>query len=90
MDVDAVHNEAIISIYPFYDADTTIQSYLFKLLPTVTQYGDTKNAIKGKTLNDTSICNLLINIAEHHARLCVNSAMTMADFVLAVGDRGAE
>lgn len=31
-----------------------------------------------------------INIAEHHARLFVNSAMTMADFVLAVGDRGAE
>lgn len=31
-----------------------------------------------------------INIAEHHARLFVNSAMTMADFVLAVGDRSAE
>ncbi len=28
-----------------------------------------------------------INIAEHHARLFVNSAMTMADFVLAVGER---
>ena len=28
-----------------------------------------------------------INIAEHHARLFVNSAMTMADFVLAVSDR---
>lgn len=27
-----------------------------------------------------------INIAEHHARLFVNSAMTMADFVLAVGE----
>ncbi|NLV15873.1 MAG: abortive infection family protein [Syntrophomonadaceae bacterium] len=30
-----------------------------------------------------------INISEHHARLFVNSAMTMADFVLAVGDRSA-
>lgn len=60
LDIDAVHNEAIISIYPFCDDDKTIQSYLFKLLPTVTQYGDTKNAIKGKTLNDTSICNLFI------------------------------
>lgn len=28
-----------------------------------------------------------INIAEHHARLFVNSAMTMADFVLAVSER---
>lgn len=31
-----------------------------------------------------------INISEHHARLFVNSAMTMADFVLAVEDRNAE
>ena len=28
-----------------------------------------------------------INIAEHHARLYVNSAMTMADFVLAVSKK---
>ena len=31
-----------------------------------------------------------INIAEHHARLFVNSAMTMADFVLAVGERSVK
>lgn len=31
-----------------------------------------------------------INISEHHARLFVNSAITMADFILAVGDRSAE
>lgn len=31
-----------------------------------------------------------INIAEHHARLFVNSAMTMADFILAVGERSVE
>lgn len=30
-----------------------------------------------------------INISEHHARLFVNSAMTMADFVLAVGERSS-
>lgn len=28
-----------------------------------------------------------ISISEHHARLFVNSAMTMADFILAVGDK---
>lgn len=60
LDIDAVHNEAIISIYPFCDEDRIIQSYLFSILPTITQYGDSKNAIKGKTLNDTSISNLLI------------------------------
>ena len=60
LDIDAVHNEAIISIYPLCDKDRIIQKYLFSILPTITQFGDSKNAIKGKTLNDTSISNLLI------------------------------
>lgn len=60
LDIDAVHNEAIISIYPYADSEGTIQDYLFQLLPYISQFGDSKNAIKGKTLNDTSISNLLI------------------------------
>ena len=60
LDIDAVHNEAIISIYPYADYDRTIQHYLFLLLPYISQLGESKNAIKGKTLNDTSISNLLI------------------------------
>lgn len=60
LDIDAVHNEAIISIFPLCDSDNSFQRYLFYLLPAITQYGDSKNAIKGKTLNDTSISNLLI------------------------------
>lgn len=60
LDIDAVHNEAIISIYPFADQEDIMKAYLFHILPFVTQYGDSKNAIKGKTLNDTSISNLLI------------------------------
>lgn len=60
LDIDAVHNEAIISIYPFADDLGIIQKYLFYLLPHITQFGDSRNAIKGKTLNDTSISNLLI------------------------------
>lgn len=60
LDIDAVHNEAIISIYPYADYDCTIQHYLFLLLPYISQLGESKNAIKGKTLNDTSISNLLI------------------------------
>ncbi len=58
--IDAVHNEAIISIFPYCDENKVVQSYLFQLLPIISQYGDSKNAIKGKTLNDTSICNLMI------------------------------
>ncbi len=60
LDVPAVHNEAIISIYPFVSDSHITQAYLFKILPLITQYGDTKSAIKGKTLNTTSISNLLL------------------------------
>lgn len=59
--VDAVHNEAIISIFPFID-DEIIKKYLFKILPLIANAGDSKNAIKGKTLNATSISNLMIPI----------------------------
>lgn len=58
--MDALHNEAIISIFPFIDEDKTLQKYLFKVLPYLTQYGDSKNAIKGSTLNADSLCNLYI------------------------------
>ena len=60
LDIDAVHNEAIISIYPHCDRNNIIQKYLFMLLPYVANAGNTKNAIKGKTLNNDSIRNLLI------------------------------
>ena len=60
--VDAVHNEAIISIFPTaenQDAEV-LKKYLFKILPIVAVTGDSKNAVKGKTLNATSISNLMI------------------------------
>lgn len=60
LDIDAVHNEAIISIYPHCDRNNIIQKYLFMLLPYIANAGNTKNAIKGKTLNNDSIRNLLI------------------------------
>lgn len=58
--IDAVHNEAIISIVPFKDISYSSRNYLFHVLPFMSCYGDTKNAIKGKTLNKESLNNLLI------------------------------
>ena len=60
LDIPAVHNEAIISIFPYVNTDNICRDYLFKVLPMLSNYGDTKNAIKGKTLNSTSLYNLLI------------------------------
>ncbi|MVX65728.1 restriction endonuclease [Clostridium chromiireducens] len=62
LNINAVHNEAIISIYPYGDSDNIIRDYLFSILPIISTYGDSKGAIKGKTLNSTSLSNLLVPI----------------------------
>jgi type I restriction enzyme S subunit len=58
--IDAFHNEAIISIYPFVDPDKITTMFLFATLPLLSQSGDTKSAIKGNTLNSESLDALLI------------------------------
>ena len=58
--IDAFHNEAIISIYPFVDPDKITSMFLFATLPLLSQSGDTKSAIKGNTLNSDSLDALLI------------------------------
>ena len=62
LDINSFHNEAIISIYPYFDEKNIIRDYLFKVLPLISNFGNTKNAIKGKTLNSKSINKLLIPI----------------------------
>ncbi|MBQ9594551.1 MAG: restriction endonuclease subunit S [Synergistaceae bacterium] len=57
--IDAVHNEAIISIYP-RDSSKVMKYYLLHILPYITQFGDIKTAIKGNTLNSKSLNDLLI------------------------------
>lgn len=60
--IDAVHNEAIINISPFAtgDMEQTLKAYLFRVLPLLANIGNFKNAVKGKTLNATSISNLFV------------------------------
>ena len=60
LDIDAYHNEAIISIYPFIDENFAFRDYLFYTLPVLSNMGDAKDAIKGKTLNSKSLNSLLI------------------------------
>ena len=58
--VNSYHNEAIISIETLCDGKKYTRDYLLYVLPIISNSGDSKNAIKGKTLNSTSIYNLLI------------------------------
>ena len=60
LNIDAYHNEAIITIYPFIDDEFALRDYLFYTLPILSNMGDFKDAIKGKTLNSKSLNNLLI------------------------------
>ena len=59
LDIDAYHNEAIAT---FLIPDTLydLKMYLFWLLPVFTNDSDSKDAVKGKTLNKESISATLI------------------------------
>jgi len=60
LDIEAYHNEAIISIYPYIDEENALRDFLFYTLPLLANMGDPKDAIKGKTLNSKSLNSLLI------------------------------
>ena len=60
--MDAVHNEAIISVQTTCDPGFTQRDYLAYQLPYLCTFGDSKDAIKGSTLNKDSLSNLLIPI----------------------------
>ena len=58
--IPAYHNEAIVSIFPFVDKNYQAKNYLFYILPIISNLGNYKDAIKGKTLNSKSLNNLLL------------------------------
>ena len=52
---NSVHNEAIISIFPYWDNNNVLRNYLYLVLPIISNSGETISAIKGKTLNSKKI-----------------------------------
>ncbi len=58
-DLDCVHNEAIISIFPKKEV---LRDYIMNALDGLDLEKNVKNAIKGKTLNSKSLSELLIPI----------------------------
>ena len=63
--IDAYHNEAIVTINTMCDKNFYTRDFLATILPLLTNYGDTKDAIKGKTLNSQSLNALLIPLPPH-------------------------
>ena len=78
--IPAYHNEAIISIRTHVPE---IDPYLFAVLPVFARQGNTKDAIKGATLNRTSLSNILVPLpalAEQHRIVAkVDELMTLCD-----------
>ena len=62
IDFDAVHNEAIISIYPYNCCGEIFKTFLLYFLPLFSSLAQSHDAIKGKTLNSKSIDNIFIPI----------------------------
>nr|WP_254260336.1 restriction endonuclease subunit S [Lactobacillus helveticus] len=58
--VPAVHNEAIISVYPIINNKNITRDYLYYLLPIISNSGYLTPAIKGKTLNKKLINQLKV------------------------------
>ena len=58
--IDAYHNEAIVTISPYIDEHHNMRNFWLKVLPLIANFGESKDAIKGKTLNSKSLANLLI------------------------------
>lgn len=58
--IDAVHNEAIISIFPLVSDDNITRDYLFNFLSIITGYTASTDAIKGATLNSKKISEMLV------------------------------
>ncbi len=75
--------KALYNMHQNKDMDKRINGLLSGLEKILSAISEMRN----KGSDSHGVGTKRINIAEHHARLFVNSAMTMADFVLAVSEK---
>ena len=58
--VDAVHNEAIISIFPYVGKNNITRDYLMNTLGLLVDYVEQTDAIKGSTLNSNKLQKMFV------------------------------
>ena len=68
-------------------ADAGIDKRINELLSGLEKIIDAIAEMRNKNSDAHGVGQKRINISEHHARLYVNSAMTLADFILSVGGK---
>lgn len=85
--VDAVHNEAIISIFPYLNANNSIRDWLFYTLGLIVEYVDQTDAIKGSTLNKEKISSMLIPLPPLNEQNRIISKLLIAEPLIADYDK---
>lgn len=73
--MDAVHNEAIISIVPYYDKNYFIRDYLLNFLSILCQFIEQTSAIKGNTLNKEKLKRMLIPLPPEYQIYKINDTL---------------
>ena len=86
-DIGKLYNQVkqLYNMHQSKDMDKRINGLLSGLEKILSAIAEMRN--KGSDSHGVGVKR--INIADHHARLFVNSAMTMADFVLAVSEKAS-
>lgn len=87
-DIGKLYNQVkqLYNMHQNKDIDKRINSLLSGLEKILSSIAEMRN----ENSDSHGIGAKRINIDEHHARLFVNSAMAMSDFVLAVGNKKVE
>ena len=85
--VDAVHNEAIISIFPYLNANNSIRDWLFYTLGLIVEYVDQTDAIKGSTLNKEKMSSMLIPLPPLNEQNRIISKLLIAEPLIADYDK---
>lgn len=87
-DIGKLYNQVkqLYSMHQSKDMDKRINNLLSGLEKILSSISEMRN----KGSDSHGVGARRINIADHHARLFVNSAMTMADFVLAVYEKATQ
>ena len=86
-------NEAMVIVHKqvkeLYNmhTDAGMDKRINELLSGIEKIIDAIAEMRNKSSDAHGVGQKRINISEHHARLFVNSAMTMADFILSVGGK---
>ena len=60
LDVDAVHNEAIISIFPIISEHEITRNFLLNALPVLVLCVKKRDAVKGATLNSSKLATMFV------------------------------